>query len=166
MIDSAEIITPLTPEESLTTQIAVLTHQVAQGREAHRLAEESLQAMTDKYNQLRATVNTDCGFLSDELIDQANSRGWCEVYDDIVNKVNDRMQVVQIRVREQEWEIPVTISGSFSFERGLVVTATTREQAVENVNDDIHSYLDVDAAVSEYVRFSLDTSDFDIEVDV
>jgi hypothetical protein len=164
MIDSAEIITPLTPE-SLTTQIADLKNEIAQAREAQRLADESLQAMTDKYNQLRATVNSDCGILSDELIGQANERGWCEVYDRIVSNVNNAMQVVQIREREQEWEIQVTISGRFAFNSPVVVTAASREQAVENINDDLHSYIDVDDAVSEYIKYNLDTSDFDIEVD-
>ena len=115
-------------------------------REDLRLKTEALQAMTDKYNAYVIRVARDCELLSNELITQANDRGWCEVYDQIVANLNSDMHHVQITPRVQEYEVELEVRATIVFTRTIEVRATDEDDALDRARNNMGDYVMLDEA--------------------
>lgn len=112
---------------------------------------------------LRRDIANDSNILSRELNGQADRRGWCDQYDEIIAELNPQFSVISIAEREIDREIEVTFSGSFSFTRYVTVKAATEDQARDMFREQPGKYLDVAETIAEEIRFGSALDDYDID---
>jgi hypothetical protein len=130
--------------------------------ERDRLRAENAQ-VRQHFEEYRTKVASDCEILSKKLIDEANDRGWCEQYDQIVESLNSRFSVLAIEERITDHEIEVIVTGTVSVRRYVTVSAANFDAAVDAFNSDPDTYLDSDEALQEEIS----NSGFDdISIDV
>jgi predicted SpoU family rRNA methylase len=100
------------------------------------------------------------GVASGILIREANDRGWCEAYDNIIDEINGAMPgPYQFDEREAEYEVEVEIEATVRYTTTVSVTARSQEAAEENVSDDMDSYVDAE----EVIRDNLSYADLTID---
>jgi hypothetical protein len=76
--------------------------------------------------QARDTHMKDIEYIGQALIDQANDRGWCDMYDDFIREINDELHY-SLPVRNRDYL--VTLDMNVSIE--IVVNAGDEDQAKE-----------------------------------
>lgn len=156
-IESNDI--PTTDAGIIEVQQASITSLKAENLDLYAQLDSTRTALQD----LRRDIATDAQIISQELIAQADRRGWCEQYDEIITDLNAKLSIISIAERESEREIQVTISGSFSFNAYVKVKATNDETAREMFIDCPTDYADVMELIYEGVRFGDAVDDYDIE---
>jgi hypothetical protein len=77
-------------------------------------------------NNSRTNHRNDIKMISDALIAEADSRGWCDDYDKFVGGLNSRL-VVSLEEREQEYEVSATFL--------LKVSTKIRARNIDDAND-------------------------------
>lgn len=135
-----------TPDLADTATLSMRITQLTDALETAHSRENSLRTelaqSRDQFSQYTAQVRQDCETLSDELIQQANNRGWCDVYDGIVDTLNEQFQVLRINEREQEHDVEVKVTVTYELSHTVNVTANSKAQAQDFVTDDPASYVD------------------------
>ena len=106
------------------------------------------QRERDALGEWKNRAVNDMATLSTALIREANDRGWCSEYDDIVASVNENMNVLQLTERLRQFHREVTVDMTFRVTRGLTIEARTVEEADDIIADDLHGYMA--DAVSSY----------------
>jgi hypothetical protein len=74
----------------------------------------------------RTNHHKDIKLISDALIAEADSRGWCDDYDKFVGGLNGRL-VVSLEEREHEYEVSATFL--------LKVSTTIKARNIDDAND-------------------------------
>ena len=108
------------------------------------VAESTCERVRAELAQLRSDVAHDVDRLSDRLIDEADRRGWCEQYDEIIEDVNTHMRCIAIRTRQQDYEIEVAITGTMTIHKTVTVNARNRDEAFERFREYPESYFNVE----------------------
>ncbi len=136
--------------------------------ELNAIIEDRDRIITQLYNDLsslRGMIRSDSAVLSDHLIDTADRHNYCEVYDELISKVNSQLQVIALREREREYEITVRINATYTMHTKATVTATSMDEAHDMVLSDPDSFVDADSIVRDAVTGCYeDDSDYEIEV--
>jgi len=95
------------------------------------------------------------------LLGEAEQRGWCADYDDFVEAVNGALTVVELPVREQEFDIVVLGTATVSWSRNVTVTARNEEDAIAMVENDPSDYMDIDDEAREAVAYGWDANEIE-----
>lgn len=69
----------------------------------------------------------DIATIGERLMEEANDRGWCDIYDTVINELNDKL-TIELPVREQEYEVSV----SYTVELKTTVMARNADEAKED----------------------------------
>jgi hypothetical protein len=77
-------------------------------------------------NNSRTSHRNDIKMISDALMAEADSRGWCDDYDKFVGGLNSRL-VVSLEEREHEYEVSATFL--------LKVSTTIKARNIDDAND-------------------------------
>lgn len=95
------------------------------------------------------------------LIREANDRGWCEAYDNIIDEINGDMPgSYRFEEREAEYDVEVEITATVTYTTTVSVTARSQEQAEEYLSDDMSSYVDAEEVLRDnhsYVNVTIDS---------
>lgn len=133
---SIEIITPLDTALQQTEARAAELSALAESRQ------RQIEELRVELESLKQAISSDSTLLSDTLNEEANQRGWCEIYDQIVDSLNRQFKVIVIDERTSEYEVEVEVSGTISATTYVIVTARSREEAEDMVRSDYDVYID------------------------
>lgn len=86
-------------------------------------------------NNIRANYKHDIELISDKLIEEANERQWCGLYDDFVAKLNGRL-IQPLKTRQREYKV----TRRFTATATHYVTACNEEEAEEIVENNYSTY--------------------------
>jgi hypothetical protein len=134
-----------------------LTQEIADLRERHT----RLQAARDR---LADDVAHDSNYITERLTSEAERRGWCEQYDEIIESLNSNLRVVRIEPRTQEFDIEVTVTATVSTTTTVTVTATRLDDAVEMIQNGSADIEDQAARALEDHIANSGWDDIDIEI--
>jgi hypothetical protein len=125
----AEII----PNRSLNDQemIMYLTNE---------LYEASKEA--DIYRERAVRIIADLEVIAEALRDEAESRGWCDEYNDFVTQVSEKTSEHHLLPLEQEYEVDVEVEATVRTTRTISVLARSLEDAQEMVTEDPETFFD------------------------
>ena len=93
--------------------------------------------------------------IGNRLIEEADVRGWCSQFDEIIDEVNDKLPSGwALPNREKEYEVEVQVQGWASTTYTVTVTARSAEDAQSLVDDDPDAFFDADDVLTEHVRYN------------
>lgn len=146
------IITPLDQAlQQAEAKIAELTTELEREREAGLRRADML-----------AKASSDFATISDILMDEANSRNYCDVYDSVIERINGELSFGQLKPRTRTFRVRANITASVTTQVEVEVEATSEEEAHDRFTEDPGSYVDVDDALMDEARMGFD----DVEVDL
>jgi len=128
--------TTVVTETSAEVDVDALRSALSATRDLLAQAERERDALGDWKHR---AVN-DMSILSRALIREADARGWCSEYDDIVAAVNDDMNVLQLTERLRKFYRQVTVDMTFRVTRNVEVEANSVEQADDIITDDLYAH--------------------------
>lgn len=131
-------------------EIARLRTEIDRLEELATSREQTIQRLNTSVTNWTNDFQT----YAERIMQEAIERGWCDTYESVMEDIQSRLTVAVIPEREQEYEVEVEITGEASITRTLYVMARSQEDADELVADDISSYIDVEEALSEQVRYN------------
>ena len=115
--------------------------------------ETQLTRLTADKNLDRSTAIRAFKHLSDRLMSERNERGWCDIFDRIIEEVNgDNPDWLQLEVPEKEWELVSRVV--IAVDITTTVTATTLANAIEIANDENYN-----SQIADQARYG----DYEIE---
>lgn len=94
------------------------------------------------YEAYKRKVADDWDKLSDELIEEANTRGYCGVYDDLIEKVNGIITTGQLKTRERTFTLEYGVTTTITAIIEVEVTARSWEEARDLFEDCPSDYYD------------------------
>jgi hypothetical protein len=123
----------ISPNRSLNDQemIMYLTNE---------LYEASKEA--DVYRERAVRIIADLEVIAEALRDEAESRGWCDEYNDFVSKVSEKTSEHHLLALEQEYEVDVEVEATVRTTRTISVLARSLEDAQEMVTEDPETFFD------------------------
>lgn len=140
---------------------------------ANDLAEEKRKytSASEERDRLRTQVgnaHTAIDHIGNAFIDEANRRGWCSEADDFIAKLNSTISTLgyELPVREQEYTIEVTVTGSISTSYTFTVTAQNEDTAREIAESDLrYGNINLDSVLTDAANNHFDSFD-DIDWDI
>jgi hypothetical protein len=101
--------------------------------------------------------------IGQRMIAEAEERGWCDTFDNIVDYVNNQLTgCARLPERMQEFEVEREVSGTVSTIHTVMVMARSQADADDMVDDCPSDYFDAEAVLNDYLSWN----SFDnIEVD-
>ena len=107
--------------------------------------------------------------LGEYAMEIADNNNYCSQYDDVVEAVNMRLDrngynLVQLPVREQEYEVLINVRATIWGSTTVMVTARNEQDALDRVRDCPDEYTDFDVLLSESI--SMETPDYDVDVEL
>jgi hypothetical protein len=106
---------------------------------------EQLFESSNKVEQLRRTVvllEQDAEIISDDLLEEAVNRGWCQEYNQFCEEVNSKLSMLALQPQESEYEVEVEVQAEVNTRYTVFVTASSLESAQSMVDDDPDMFLD------------------------
>jgi len=93
--------------------------------------------------------------IGQRMIAEAEERGWCDSFDNIVDLVNNQLTgCARLPERIQEFAVEVYVTGTISTLHTVMVTARSQDDADELVSDNPNEYFDADEVLTEYVSWN------------
>lgn len=115
------VLTPVDPIAELRAEVTKLDTELRQelARETERAdrAERDLSALRDRHRG-------DIALIGSVLMEEANDREWCDEYDRVIERLNDRLSV-QLPVREKNHQVEISVTYRYDVQ----VLATDQEEA-------------------------------------
>ena len=105
-----------------------------------------IQTQKEQLQEARRTIiiaHESFAKASERFNDEADERGWCELFDTIVDAVNDSLEgpfFLTLRVRDFVVDVNLAVSSHVSV--STTVTARNHQEARELVGDDFNNYFD------------------------
>lgn len=150
--------------DSLRLRVTQLTDGLQAAHQRENALRDELTVTREQLSLLRSNVRSDCTLLSQRLIDQANDRGWCSVYDEIVENLNSEFTVLAIAERETDHEIDVAVTVTYEIHTTVTVRARNIDDAVDMLRNDPESYIGSDH-LRDSIQYNYQTpSAIDVEV--
>jgi hypothetical protein len=116
------------------------------------LTQLALDNLKKMWEDLRANYAKDMETISQRLIEEAENRGWCREFDDIIDEVNDKLVgPCRLDTREQDIEIEVTVRSTVYATTTVIVRARDEDQAAQFLADEPDSYFDMNDVLSDHV---------------
>ena len=114
-------------------------------REMHAQYQHNM-TLNDQLQEARRTIiiaHEGFAKVSERLNDEAEERGWCEVFDTIIDEVNDSLQgPFSLTLRMKDYVVDVVLAVSSHISLTTTVSARNHREARELVSDDFDSYFD------------------------
>ena len=106
-----------------------------------------------RINTLTHSRDTAMKIIGDRLIEEAESRGWCAEFDEIIEEVNAELPSGwELPTRKREYEVQVTVTGKITTTTTVTVEASSEQAARDMVNEDTEDHVDLDEALTEKAR--------------
>ena len=99
------------------------------------------------------TYATDFSIVGEALMQEAENRNWCDEYDRFAENVNGHTSLLDLPVREQEYEVVVTGTAIVSWSHNITVTARSADNAIEMVENDHSMYFDLDEVATDALNY-------------
>jgi hypothetical protein len=132
--------------------VARAVELIQAGQLAQLVAERAKVAeLSTACNEAAASHRADVEAIGNALIEEADSRSWCDVYDTFVDNVN-RGLTVPLPVRIREYDVEVSVQTTVT----IHTSAATESEARDNVGSD-----DVREALRDH-SYSMHSDDWDI----
>lgn len=152
-------------------QVAIADLEVLPDQDAAP-QQQLLEAWESRYkNVLDRLAKTQTGIekLGQFAMEVADNHNYCDEYDNVVEAVNQSLRdagygLVQLPVREQEYEVQVNVRATIWGSTTVMVTARCEEDAMDQVRDDPDSYTNIDDLLSD--SLVNERPDYDIEVEM
>jgi len=91
--------------------------------------------------------------ISERLNHEADRRGWCDDFDEIIEEVNGLLPGwLQLAKREREYEIDVQVTATMTFTERVTVTASNEEDAREMAEEQVSD--DIDRILHDYINYT------------
>lgn len=117
----------------LNQTITALRVQITSLEETLLERDKTIQELRDDAALARERHRRDVNLIGDSLLSEAESRGWCEDFDNFVENLNDELYVtLPTRVRTYTMRVTATI------EMEVEVEASSIEHAVDKAKDDVN----------------------------
>ena len=102
--------------------------------------------LNDQLQEARRTIiiaHEGYAKISERLNDEAEERGWCEVFDTIMDEINDSLErPFQLTLRMKDYVVDVNLAVSSHVSVSTTVSARNEREARELVSEDFDSYFD------------------------
>jgi hypothetical protein len=93
--------------------------------------------------------------IGETINNEADERGWCETFDNIVEYVNNRLTgCARLPERVQEFEVERCIMGTVTTMHTVTVMARSQDDAENMVDDCPSDYFDADEVLTEYISWN------------
>lgn len=120
--------------------------QLALFEAGHAELLSKIDDLETRLRQAHANHELDIERIGERLMEEAENREWCSVYDEVINDLNRRLNV-ELPTREREFTVEVDVSGTVR----VTVTTSTENDAIELAREMINFY-------------HWDTNDSDVEL--
>ena len=143
--------------------MADATSSASVGKIIHML--HDYYVMNERRRKTIEQACTNFELISQELIRQANDRGWCDEYDQIVETINESMVGdfrLTERTREFEVEFDINANGHSVYSGTVQIIAKSQEEANEMFSDSPSDYIDLEEVVIDAIRYG--SIDLDVEL--
>ena len=97
-----------------------------------------VQVLNNTIDSLRKTLEdyrADAKLISDRLISEANDRGWCDLYNEFVEEVNDRTKYIKLETLEQEYTVKMDLTLEITTSVSVNIKATSEQDAIDMVEE-------------------------------
>lgn len=131
--------------DTLRLRVTQLTDGLQAAHQRENALRDELNVTREQLSNLRSNVRSDCTLLSQELITQANDRGWCSIYDEIVETLNSKFAVLAIDERESDHEIEVEVTATYNLYQVVTIRANNLGHAIDMLLNDPESYVDAES---------------------
>lgn len=93
--------------------------------------------------------------IGETINEEAENRGWCEMFDSIVAAVNNRLTgPARLPLRRQEFEIEVTFTTAISVTQWVTVEAADQEEAESLLLESPDNYCEPTEIIRDYIRWN------------
>ncbi len=127
---------------------------------------EDLVVTVDNLSTLRVKGETSMEIISNKFFDEAEKREWCDEAFKFIHEINSELPLpFNIPLREKEFEVEVTVTGTISVHHMATVKARSQEEAEDNMRDCPDDYFDPEEILrDENLRYiSIDNIEVDID---
>lgn len=117
--------------------------------------QQQVERLTRERDQARESAqaySADFAAVGEALMEEAIQRDWCSEYDEFVDRVNSQTKRLDLPIREQEYEVEVTVSGYIETTTTVTVTAYSQENADKMVAENMDNYIDADDVLTNASR--------------
>ena len=127
---------------------------------------EDLVVTVDNLSTLRVKGETSMEIISNMFFDEAEKREWCAEAFKFIEGINRELPLpFNIPLREQEFEIEVTVTGTISVHHMVTVKARSQDEAEDNMRDCPDDYFDPEEVLrDENIRY-ISIDNIEVEID-
>lgn len=117
-------------------------------------AEQRLLEITERNNKFVDAAHRALQIVGQRLLDEAEQRGWCAEFDEIIDDVNSELPAgFELPTRVRNFVVEVTVTGTHTTTTTVTVEAKSEDEAQSMVDDDPDSYFDADEVLTDSVRY-------------
>lgn len=145
---------PITDGQTLTVSNAVVETDVVEEPMVPKRELDRANERVEEYAARAGKWERDFSRYATRILQEAVDRGWCEQYEGVMRDIQDDLEIAEIPEREQEFEVEIEMEGTCRVTRTVTVTAKSLDDAIEMVNDDMDSYVNVEEALTEGARWN------------
>lgn len=125
-------------------------------------------AWMNRNDTIHRQANEAIGIIGERLLEEAEKRGWCSEFDEIIDEVNAKLPApFQLPVRERDFNVSWTETYTITVQRSATVTARNEDQACDLASEmycgEADEYEMRDAISYGNYEFSDDNSDYEAE---
>lgn len=110
-------------------------------RLSNDLAEKKMQytSVSDSLATRDKQFMDSIDIISERLLSEAENRGWCSEYDDIVQDINSALPLYEMETREREYTVSWTETYVIRVDRSETYTAKNPEEAEDQARDEFEA---------------------------
>ncbi len=130
--------------------------------EANRVSalEDQVKELRDRWLAEVARHEKNMTIISDRLLQEANERDWCDIYDDVIEDINARLDNAELKTRERDYVVSHTITVT----RSRTIRAASEGRVQDYLSDD--DEYDLDSYVFEGGAWTVDHRYEDTQIEV
>lgn len=122
---------------------------------------QTLEAWQSRYTSAKERLDrmhTQFDYLCEVITETAESEGYCDEYDKVVDEVNSRMAAkgysMGLTRREREYEVEVTFQTTIEVSTTVMVTAASEDEACEYLEDSPSDFIDFGQLLSDELMYN------------
>jgi hypothetical protein len=105
-----------------------VNHLMVQDLQAqNKLLQARIQELEGRYSQAAKNHHFDIGLIGETLMREADDRGWCDAYDEVIDRLNEKLYV-ELPTRTKEYDVTVTYT--------VVMRKTVEAKSEEDAQED------------------------------
>ncbi len=156
----AEVIVDGGRRDQLTDYLKV---ELAISNRERNAASSDLNICRDSLARVKQSFSSAMRTISDAIWEESDARGWCDEVAKFMERVNDSLPTdYELILREQEYDVETTVTGTASTTHMVKVMAGSQEDANKKVEEEPDKYVDGEDVLNDEYR--LDWDNIEIEV--